>query len=93
MEQLVFAIYDTKAKQYQEPFFARTVEVAIRSFKRAVNQQGTAFNEFPDDFILFQIGSWDSESAVLISTAPHSLGQGLAFLNPVGPQLLGDDEG
>lgn len=79
MEQLVFTVYDSAASAYMDPFFAPTAEFALRGFREAVNTPGHQFNKFPEDYTLFQIGTYSSESAVLVSTAPHSLGVAIQF--------------
>lgn len=96
METLVFTVYDTAAGAYLEPFFAPSVGFATRSFREAVNREGHQFNKFPDDFVLFQIGRFDSTSGVLEPAVPHSLGVAVEYLDRNGSgrqlQMFSNDE-
>lgn len=63
----VFAIYDIKAKTFGQPIFQLTEGTARRAFSDLVNDPSTQFNKYPDDFTLFQIGTYDDNSGELIS--------------------------
>lgn len=83
----VFTVYDSAARRYMEPFFAETIEVACRMFRALCSKPEHQFNKFPEDYVLFHIGSYSGESGMLVPLeAPHSLGVALTFL-PRGPQL------
>lgn len=91
MEILIFTVFDSAAKRYLQPFFAESIEVAIRSFRQAVNEDGHQFNRFPEDYTLFHVGSFDQvEGTVGSLPAPHSLGVAITLLNR--PQLLAGEE-
>ena len=80
MEQFIFTVFDSAAGAYLEPFFAPSIEFAIRGFREAVNKKDHQFNKFPEDYTLFQVGAWDPKKGVLEPCAPHSLGVALAFI-------------
>lgn len=74
----VFAIYDSKAEAYLQPFFTSTIGMAIRSFEQAANDPQTQFHRHPADFTLFNIGEYDDETGTLVSlVAKVSLGTAL----------------
>lgn len=75
-----FTVFDSAAGLYLEPFSAPTAEVAIRGFRQAVNKADHQFNLYPDDYTLFEIGSFDPESGEIMGITPHSLGNALTFL-------------
>lgn len=80
MNAEVFTVYDSAARRYLEPFFAPTVEVALRMFRTLANKEGHLFAEYPADYVLFHIGSFDGESGMVSSlVAPHSLGVAIMF--------------
>lgn len=79
MEKFLFTVYDSAAAAYLDPFIAPSTEFAIREFRRAVNQEGHQFNTFPEDYTLFQIGSFDPLTATLKPTPPTSLGVAITF--------------
>ena len=80
MEQGIYSVYDSLAEAYMEPWFAKNDATARRSFSVAINEVGHNFNKFPQDFVLFKIGSWDADSGVIDPMVPHSLGVGIEFI-------------
>lgn len=62
---LAFAIRDNKAEAFNTPFFAPTRGLAVRSFQEAVNDPASPFAKYPDDFTLFQVGSFDDNTGRL----------------------------
>lgn len=87
METLLFAVYDSAASRYLDPFVAPTAEVAIRGFKTAVNRPEHAFNSHPADYTLFQVGRFDPETGILVPANPHNLGNGVQLLDAPTPML------
>ena len=78
----VFAIYDSKAEAFLQPWFSPTKATAIRSFSQAANEETSDFNRFAEDYTLFEIGSWEPASGVLVmSEAKVPLGTALEFRN------------
>lgn len=65
--QKVFAVFDSKAKAYLQPFFAVNSAVAIRMFERASNEAEHDFHRFASDYALHEIGTWDEDSGVIES--------------------------
>lgn len=86
MDTLLFSVYDQAAERFLDPFVAPTHAVAIRGFEAAIGKQGHPFQEYPQDYTLFQIGSFDAESGQLVPITPHSLGNGVQFIGH-GEQL------
>lgn len=62
-----FAVYDSKAKAYMQPFFMHNPEMAIRSFTQSVTNEDTLFNQNPLDYTLFQIAEYDDEIGKILS--------------------------
>jgi len=87
-EKHLFSVYDSAAKLFLDPFVASTHEVAIREFRRIVNQAGHQFNRFPEDYTLYHLGSFDAESGLLHGSDPRSLGIAQSFMNHDQLQLL-----
>lgn len=81
MHVLVYSVFDIKAKQFQRPFYSLTRGTAIRDFQDAVNDPQTSLNKYPDDFTLFEIGTFDDTNGELI---PHetkqAVGNALEYL-------------
>lgn len=87
MTDQIFAVYDSAASRYLTPFFAPTVEFAIREFRRAVNTPEHQFSKYPQDYTLFHIGQYDAEEAHLDAWPPRSLGVAITFVEKHGQQL------
>lgn len=75
----VFAIYDKKSRSYRPPFFSYNEETAIRTLRKVAETDQTIC-EFPEDFDLYVIGSWDDNAGEIKGTKP-------AFLIEVGSML------
>nr|QJB19242.1 MAG: nonstructural protein [Microvirus sp.] len=74
MKLKVFSIYDAKMGTYQQPFCAQTIGQATRLFDDLVNDQNTGPNKHPEDYTLFEIGSFEDEKGYFESmNTPHSL--------------------
>lgn len=72
----IFAVLDSKAAMFGNPFFDQQEGSAIRNFSDAVNDssnQHNMWNKHPEDFSLFNIGEFDNCSGELIPCLPKSL--------------------
>nr|QJB20919.1 MAG: nonstructural protein [Microvirus sp.] len=65
----VFSVYDRAAECFRTPFFAEHAGVAIRGFTDAINnpEKNTDISMHPDDFDLYYIGHFDSDSGKVTS--------------------------
>lgn len=59
MKLKVFSILDTKADIFHAPFFFSAVGLAVRAFKDLANDKHSSVSRHPDDFRLFEIGTFD----------------------------------
>lgn len=77
----IFSVFDSKAEAFLPPFFSPNRAVAIRSFTRAVQQEGSDFNLYAGDYTLFCIGSWDPVKGKLVpAVKADNLGVAVQFL-------------
>jgi len=80
----VYTVYDSKTEAYLQPFFMASNGAALRAFIDAVNDPASAFGKHPEDFTLFELGTWDESTASLAMLAtPVSLGVAITFLKPL----------
>jgi hypothetical protein len=78
---LAFAIYDSAVGSYNKPFFAPSIEAALRDFRLAVQDPKTGLQRSPGDYTLFHIGEYNAENGKMTSLqTPHSLGVAIEFL-------------
>lgn len=78
----IFAIYDTKAESYLQPFFSQTRGAAIRAFTDSVNDTTgeSQFAKHPEDYTLFHLGHYDDQTSVITqNSTPQSLGVAIEF--------------
>ena len=65
MDAEVFTVRDSAADRFLTPFMSDTVETAIRQFKEACLADGHQFNKFPEDYVLYHIGTFYAETGAL----------------------------
>ena len=89
MKTELFCVYDSAAGRFLDPFPAPTVEFAIRQFRQVVNTPDHQFNQFPDDYTLFHVATFDWEKGTVgAREAPTSLGVAITFIERNAPLKL-----
>ena len=68
----VYAIYDSAAHVFTAPTIDISDASAVRSFQQAIANSGSVMNFKPDDFSLYQVGSFDVETGELEPFTPPS---------------------
>lgn len=68
----VYAIYDSAAHVFTAPTIDISDASAVRSFQQAIANSGSVMNFKPDDFSLYQVGTFDVETGVLEPFTPPS---------------------
>lgn len=68
----VYAIYDSAAHVFTAPTIDISDASAVRSFKQAIANSGSVMNFKPDDFSLYQVGSFDVETGEIEPFTPPS---------------------
>lgn len=77
----LFAVLDVKANFFLKPFSDSNTINALRGFDTAVNEFGSTFNKFPDDFALCELGDFDCQTGSLVPLSnPLNLGSGRTVL-------------
>lgn len=61
----VYSVFDEKAAVYMLPFFAKSHEVALRSFATAALDPEHDFGRWGGDFTLFHIAEFDDDTGEL----------------------------
>lgn len=65
MKLRAFSLRDTKSETFGAPFFVPTAGIALRVVTELVNDRRTDVGKYPDDFILYDVGEFDTQSAQL----------------------------
>nr|QJB19879.1 MAG: nonstructural protein [Microvirus sp.] len=77
----IFAMFDTKANFYMNPFTETSTIVALRGFEVAVNDGKSTFNRFPDDFCLHELAAFDQNTGeISVYEHPQNLGSARTVL-------------
>ena len=80
MDLKIYTIFDQKADAYLNPFFLPNDALATRTFKDCTNDDNHAFGKNPEDYTLFNLGSFDTNTGKFtIHNAHKSLGNGLTI--------------
>lgn len=59
----VFSVWDASAGAYLPPFTFPSSGLAVRAFSDTVSSSDNSmFSKHPDDFVLFEIGSYDDST-------------------------------
>lgn len=69
---LMYSVYDRKARTYAAPFSADSDAAAVRMFTQAVMSDDIALSQYPADFDLCKIGTFDLILGLL--AAPEHIG-------------------
>jgi len=80
MRMNAYTVRDSAAEAFNDPFFLRTHGEALRYFAQAVNQENHPFNQHPDDYTMFHIGEFCTETGHFFACDPHSLGLASQFI-------------
>lgn len=77
----VYAVYDSKAQAFMQPFFAKNDGMACRLFQDSVRTPDSVLQAHPGDFTLFAIGAFDDSTGILHpEDTPKNLGLAQLYL-------------
>lgn len=62
MKLHIFAVKDRALNAFMTPWFAQTVNQAIRMFQDEVNNPQGQMIKHPDDYDLYHLGSWNDDN-------------------------------
>lgn len=74
----VCAVRDRVVDAFNSPFVVTSVGQAIRTFGDEVNrkQEDNPLSKHPEDFDLYKLGTWDSESGLFDCGVPKQVAVG-----------------
>jgi len=70
----IFSVYDNKAQVFSNPFFSTNKMTALRDFQAAAGDSNSQISQYPDDFVLFNIGNFDELTGTIVPCLPVNLG-------------------
>lgn len=85
----VFSVYDSKVGLFMQPFFFSSNGQALRAWETTVNDPQTMFKRYPNDFTLYELGSFDETSGKFKELdSKVNLGSALDFVKGPEQQAL-----
>lgn len=80
MTRLIYAVYDSKAEAFLQPFFVQARGVATRMFQTACQDAGHDFHKYAEDYTLFELGTFDEENGKFLTyDSPKSIVMGIVI--------------
>jgi hypothetical protein len=76
----MYAIFDRCSGVYDRPFPSRADAEALRSFSQIANDSSHPIGQSPEDFTLFNIGTYDDNDGDLSGSAPVKVANGAEVL-------------
>jgi len=73
MELKAFSIYDAKTKVFSLPQYQVTLGSILRSFGDLVNDGQSMVSKHPEDYQLYEVGTWDDSNASFTPKSPLNL--------------------
>lgn len=70
MKKPVVAVKDKKIGMFDSPFVVRHPGEAMREFDTVIKDTNTKFGKNPEDFDLYQIGTYDESTGELETISP-----------------------
>lgn len=81
----IFSIQDSKAAAHLPPFFMATTNQAMRTFSDCCNDKKHAFCLHPEDYTIFEHGSFDCDTGQFTTDAMFALANGTQLVKPSDP--------
>ena len=70
MIQKMFSVYDLKTKAFMQPWFSPEPGSAMRAFGDECNKANSPLAAHPEDYQLFELGSFDDISGGVVGCSP-----------------------
>lgn len=77
----LFGVYDKAAESFINQFFDVAAGIAVRGFQDAAKDNKTTISQHPEDFDLYQLGTFDEQTGLVEQpeTGPLKLVAGLGL--------------
>lgn len=71
MKHVTLSVYDEKAQFFSPPMCFKTVAEGTRVFLDECRNSNSVLSQHPEDFSLYEIGSFDDSNGEIISFVPN----------------------
>lgn len=79
MQKFIFSVRDIAADVYSNPFTSQNQLTATRDFAHACSDPNSSLSKNPEDFQLYQLGTFDDELGVLEGHQPKLVANATQF--------------
>ncbi len=80
MKQQIYAVKDIVAEEFQPPFYLKNDAVAVKEFGKACEQTDTQWHKHPNDYSLYYLGEFDTETGTIISKDKKQIANASQFV-------------
>lgn len=88
----IFCLYDSKANYFGTPFFSENVGEVLRDFETVSNDRQTKVGLYPQDFTLFELGTYDKLTAKFeLHLTPYALASAIQYVKSPLPLGILDE--
>lgn len=89
LHQELFVIRDAKADFYNPPFVTKTFAEAERTFSALANNPQTSIGQFPTDFDLYHLGTFDNVTGKMeLHPSPKHQIKAVHLIQKIDPQMV-----
>lgn len=79
---VVCSVRDRALDAFMQPFFAPAIGLAVRSFSDEVNRADSPMAAHPEDYDLYQLGTFDDATGTFAGTGPRQVAIGKDVKRP-----------
>lgn len=73
MQINMYSIFDVASETFGQPFLMNTDTLAARSFYEASQNPSTPIHKYPQEYVLYKVGSFDEDEGMLHPQEPKRL--------------------
>lgn len=73
MTPYIVAVKDRQLNAFMKPFACQSLGQAIRAFRDEVNNPQSELNKHPEDYELYEVGTWDEIHGALTGAKPNQI--------------------
>lgn len=79
MNKVICSVRDITADVYANPFTSQNAQTAMRDFAHACRDENSQLFKNPEDFQLFQLGTFDDDLGVIVGHEPKLIANATQF--------------
>ncbi len=76
----LFSVFDAAANKFIDPWPGPTVEFALRGFREACEQEGHQFRKFSEDYVLYHVGTFKTDSGEMEGFPPRKIAMASSYV-------------